>query len=74
MFKAFDFCIPTRATKVPAGEDWLHGPVCPLSNRMLRMRGFCPADLTKNFFRTRRGHPETGIAQYTQQWCIRGFK
>jgi bifunctional non-homologous end joining protein LigD len=24
MLKAFDFCIPTRATKVPTGEDWLH--------------------------------------------------
>jgi ATP-dependent DNA ligase len=24
MFRAFDFCIPTRATAVPAGDDWLH--------------------------------------------------
>jgi ATP-dependent DNA ligase len=24
MFKAFDFCIPTRATAVPDGPDWLH--------------------------------------------------
>jgi bifunctional non-homologous end joining protein LigD len=24
MFKAFDFCIPTRGTRVPAGPDWLH--------------------------------------------------
>ena len=24
MSKAFDFCIPTRGTKVPAGPDWLH--------------------------------------------------
>jgi ATP-dependent DNA ligase len=24
MLKAFDFCIPTRATAVPAGGDWLH--------------------------------------------------
>jgi bifunctional non-homologous end joining protein LigD len=24
MFKAFEFCIPTAGTKVPAGEEWLH--------------------------------------------------
>jgi ATP-dependent DNA ligase len=24
MFKAFEFCIPTRGTKVPDGPDWLH--------------------------------------------------
>ena len=24
MFKAFDFCIPTRGAKVPSGPDWLH--------------------------------------------------
>ena len=24
MLKSFDFCIPTRGTKVPAGPDWLH--------------------------------------------------
>ena len=24
MSKAFDFCIPTRGTEVPAGPDWLH--------------------------------------------------
>jgi bifunctional non-homologous end joining protein LigD len=24
MNKAFEFCIPTRGTKVPAGPDWLH--------------------------------------------------
>src|SRR5271169_5835574 len=24
MLKAFDFCIPTRDTKVPSAPDWLH--------------------------------------------------
>jgi bifunctional non-homologous end joining protein LigD len=24
MFKAFDFCIPTRGSKVPHTPDWLH--------------------------------------------------
>ena len=24
MFKAFEFCIPTRGVKVPSGTDWLH--------------------------------------------------
>jgi ATP-dependent DNA ligase len=24
MFKAFDFCVPTRATIFPSGPDWLH--------------------------------------------------
>ena len=24
MFKAFEFCIPTRGTSVPSGPDWLH--------------------------------------------------
>ena len=24
MFKAFEFCIPTRGIKVPSGADWLH--------------------------------------------------
>jgi ATP-dependent DNA ligase len=24
MFKPLDFCIPTKATAVPDGEDWLH--------------------------------------------------
>jgi hypothetical protein len=24
MFKAFEFCLPTNATKVPAGQEWLH--------------------------------------------------
>jgi hypothetical protein len=24
MFKAFEFCIPTTGTKVPAGQEWLH--------------------------------------------------
>jgi bifunctional non-homologous end joining protein LigD len=24
MLKAFDFCIPTRGTKVPDRADWLH--------------------------------------------------
>jgi ATP-dependent DNA ligase len=24
MFKAIDFCLPTRATIVPDGPDWLH--------------------------------------------------
>jgi hypothetical protein len=24
MFKAFDFCIPTKSTIVPVGPDWLH--------------------------------------------------
>src|SRR6516165_6088963 len=24
MFKAFEFCIPTTGTKVPAGPEWLH--------------------------------------------------
>jgi ATP-dependent DNA ligase len=24
MFKAFEFCIPTSGTKVPAGPEWLH--------------------------------------------------
>ena len=25
MFKAFEFCLPTNAAKVPAGSEWLHG-------------------------------------------------
>jgi hypothetical protein len=24
MFKAFEFCLPTNAAKVPAGPEWLH--------------------------------------------------
>ncbi len=24
MPKSFDFCLPTRATHVPSGPDWLH--------------------------------------------------
>ena len=24
MFKAFKFCLPTNAAKVPAGPEWLH--------------------------------------------------
>ena len=24
MLKAFDFCIPSRGTKVPSSPDWLH--------------------------------------------------
>jgi len=24
MFKGFDFCLPTKATSVPSGPDWLH--------------------------------------------------
>ena len=24
MFKAFEFCLPTKATKVPAGPEWFH--------------------------------------------------
>jgi bifunctional non-homologous end joining protein LigD len=24
MFKAFDFCVPTRAAAVFEGDDWLH--------------------------------------------------
>src|SRR5262245_44670903 len=24
MFKAFEFCIPTRGTKVPSSPDWIH--------------------------------------------------
>ena len=24
MFKAFEFCLPTNATKDPAGPEWLH--------------------------------------------------
>src|SRR6516225_8439647 len=24
MFKAFEFCLPTNATKVPAGPEWFH--------------------------------------------------
>jgi ATP-dependent DNA ligase len=24
MFKAFEFCIPTKSTSVPSGPDWLH--------------------------------------------------
>jgi hypothetical protein len=24
MFKAFEFCIPTRSIKVPGSPDWLH--------------------------------------------------
>ena len=24
MFKSFEFCIPTRGTKVPAGPEWVH--------------------------------------------------
>ena len=24
MFKAFEFCLPTNATKVPTGPEWLH--------------------------------------------------
>jgi hypothetical protein len=24
MIKAFDFCIPTKATKVPHSPDWIH--------------------------------------------------
>src|SRR5262249_12285466 len=24
MFKAFEFCLPTNATNVPAGPEWLH--------------------------------------------------
>ena len=24
MFKAFEFCLPTNAIKVPAGPEWLH--------------------------------------------------
>jgi bifunctional non-homologous end joining protein LigD len=24
MFKAFEFCLPTTGTKVPAGAEWLH--------------------------------------------------
>ena len=23
-FKAFEFCLPTNATKVPAGPEWFH--------------------------------------------------
>jgi ATP-dependent DNA ligase len=24
MSKAYEFCLPTRGTEVPAGPDWLH--------------------------------------------------
>ena len=24
MFNAFEFCLPSTGTKVPAGPDWLH--------------------------------------------------
>jgi bifunctional non-homologous end joining protein LigD len=24
MLRSFDFCLPTRSTTVPDGEDWLH--------------------------------------------------
>src|ERR1700746_1402341 len=24
MFKAFDFCLPTKSTAVPSGPDWFH--------------------------------------------------
>jgi bifunctional non-homologous end joining protein LigD len=24
MFKAFEFCLPTTATKVPAGPEWFY--------------------------------------------------
>jgi ATP-dependent DNA ligase len=24
MFKAFEFCVPTRSTSVPSGPDWFH--------------------------------------------------
>ena len=24
MFKAFEFCVPTRGIKVPSSPDWLH--------------------------------------------------
>jgi ATP-dependent DNA ligase len=24
MFKAFEFCLPTNAAKVPAGPEWFH--------------------------------------------------
>jgi hypothetical protein len=32
MFKAFEFWLPTNATKVPAGPEWLHE---------IKQDGFC---------------------------------
>jgi len=44
VFKAFEFCLPTSATKVPAGPEWLHeikhdGSVCRADRVRLVTRG-----------------------------------
>ena len=46
-------------------ERGTEAPRALSSYRMWRMGGFCLAGRTRNIFRTRRSHPETGIAHYT---------
>ena len=41
MFKAFEFCIPTRGIKVPSSPDWLHE---------IKYDGLYEASRVKKFF------------------------
>ena len=41
MFKAFEFCIPTKSTIVPHGQDWLH-EVSTTARRVIQKRPSVP--------------------------------
>ena len=40
MPSTFEFCIPTRATKVPFGPEWLHRAAIPLEDLLAREQAF----------------------------------
>src|ERR1700730_11593550 len=75
MFRAFDFCIPTRGTKVPDTPDWLHEIKYDGYRLRLEREGDRVRLITRGGYTWAGGHPgvvEAALKDRFKQFVIDG--
>jgi bifunctional non-homologous end joining protein LigD len=75
MLKAFDFCIPTRGTKVPSAPDWLHEVKYDGYRLRVERNGDRVRLITRNGFDRTSRNPwivETALKNRQKQFIIDG--
>ena len=75
MLKAFDFCIPTRGTKVPSAPDWLHEVKYDGYRLRVERNGDRVRLITRNGYDWTNRYPwiaEAALKNRTKQFVIDG--
>ena len=75
MLKSFEFCIPTRGAKVPAGPEWLHEIKCDGYRLRLERNGDRVRLITRGGYDWTKRFPwivEAGLKNRQKQFVIDG--